>query len=323
MKFLKNHIMVISAVFLTAAILIITLTVFSQSTNFLIEQYTRMYLEENVRAVAAVFNTKLNDQLVMLDSQVRYFEDIDMTDYNTVKKTIMSTKGIGAFKTIGVANTAGTTTNYNGKSSGNILLNDFFREAMTGVSAISSTTTIDEDGDEVLVVAIPIIQNGKAAGVLYGTFTKEILSTLVDTVSFAESGENLLLDEDGSVLAYTSKADSIGGDKMNFFEATGIDPDSEERFFSYERDGEEMLAVLMPVGVHGWQFGTVLPRSVTYELGETISANVILVMIAVILAFLLLFASILFLIKRINLMATEKEKLTMLTSENTGSLSVP
>ena len=146
-KTIKNQLPTIVAVLFTIIILAGTLFWFNGSIDGLIENTTRSYLTENAKAVAAVFNTKLDDQLVMLESQVRYFSDIDLTDYNAMKSTIMSTKGIGAFKTIGVANSAGTTINYNGMSSGNILLEPYFKEAMTGVNAISDTTTVDEEGD--------------------------------------------------------------------------------------------------------------------------------------------------------------------------------
>ena len=38
------------------------------------------YLTENVDALATAFYTKLEDQLVMLESQTRYFQDVDLTD---------------------------------------------------------------------------------------------------------------------------------------------------------------------------------------------------------------------------------------------------
>ena len=88
----------------------------------LIEKNTEMYLTENAKAISSTFYTVLNDQLVMLESQVRYFNEIDITDYNKMKDTIMSTKGIGTFKNIGVTNSTGATINYNGRSSGNIML---------------------------------------------------------------------------------------------------------------------------------------------------------------------------------------------------------
>lgn len=83
---------------------------------------TATYLSGNVDALAAAFQTKLADQLVMLESQTRYFADVDLTDYNAMKSTIMATRGMEAFTSIGVASSAGSTMSYQGKSSGNILL---------------------------------------------------------------------------------------------------------------------------------------------------------------------------------------------------------
>ena len=52
---------------------------------------TATYLSGNVDALAAAFQTKLADQLVMLESQTRYFTDVDLTDYTAMKSTIMAT----------------------------------------------------------------------------------------------------------------------------------------------------------------------------------------------------------------------------------------
>ena len=131
-KIVKSYVVIIVVVLISAVYLTVSMTIFSRSTNNLIDDTTSMYIDENVNAMAAIFQTKLEDQLVMLESQVRYFSDIDLADYNAMRDIIMSTKGIGAFKNIGVANTTGATINYNGKSSGNIMLTDYFKEAMQG-----------------------------------------------------------------------------------------------------------------------------------------------------------------------------------------------
>ena len=318
LKTIKNQLPTIVAILFTIIILAGTLFWFNGSIDGLIDNTTKAYLAENAKAVAAVFNTKLDDQLVMLESQVRYFSDIDLTDYNAMKSTIMSTKGIGAFKTIGVANAVGTTINYNGMSSGNILLEPYFKEAMTGVNAISDTTTVDEEGDEVLVLAVPIKKQGKVDGVVFGTFNKSILGSLVDTVSFAQSGTNMLLTEDGTVLARSASTYLVDAETTNLFKYIDS-PEiskSEESVIRFNNGKKDLIIVLTPVGVHDWYFATVLPQSVISEQTSTISNYVIFVMLAVAVAFALLFVSILYLLKNNETITKSNERFKLVTVES-------
>ncbi|MBR5089642.1 MAG: SpoIIE family protein phosphatase [Ruminiclostridium sp.] len=309
-KKLKANYLVIGAIVLTVIILVIAFFLFSRRTNNVISDNTSMYLTENARAVAAIFNTKLDDQLVMLESQVRYFRDINMSNYNVMKDTIMATKGIGAFKNIGVANSTGSTTNYNGRSSGNILLTDYFKEAMTGQNSISEITYIDEDGDEVLVLAVPIVQNDKPIGIVFGTFTKDILNSLIDTVSLAESGTNLLVDDDGTILARSASSDNIGEEVKNFNDIYDLSKvTTSDSVFLYNYQGRDMLAVMTPIGLHDWNFITVLPQSVISEISAKISFSVVAVVFSVVFAFGLLLTSIIMLFRQLRGMAAEKERI--------------
>ena len=122
---------------------------FERAVNGTVSENSANFLKETASLYAGTFKIKLNDQLFMLESQARYFQDVDMNDYNTIKRTITSTKGVGEFKRISVANLSGMTINYDGKSSGNILMKDYFKKAITGVPQISSKISVDEDGEKV------------------------------------------------------------------------------------------------------------------------------------------------------------------------------
>ena len=125
------------------AVFLISVTIFSfvrfnSAVNSTVSESSTNFLKETAFLYAGTFQVKLNDQLFMLESQARYFEDVDMDDYNAVKQTIIATKGVGEFKRIAVATSSGMTVNYDGKSSGNILMKDYFKKAMQGKAQISS-----------------------------------------------------------------------------------------------------------------------------------------------------------------------------------------
>lgn len=242
------------------------------------------YLSGNVDALATAFQTKLEDQLIMLESQSRYFSDVDLTDYNAMKRTIMSTRGMEAFTSIGVASGAGSTMNYQGKSSGNILLKDYFKQAMAGKNAISAEPSIDEFGNEVLVLAVPIRQQDDVTGVIYGTFTRDALSDLLRNVSFGEESASVLITGNGTILARTADSDLIDADSKNLQEVIpGLDIKEAEKtsIFRYQgKDGENILA-LRPIGFHDWYFGTIVPRDMVTRQSDRISRYVVLVMLEI------------------------------------------
>ncbi|MBQ4466272.1 MAG: diguanylate cyclase [Oscillospiraceae bacterium] len=248
--------------FLTTLTLALIFLAFRNRMTAQFQQENEAHLADNAATISAVFYTKLDDQLTMLESQSRYFQNIDLSDYNAMKNTILTTKGVGGFKTIGVANSSGATINYNGTSSGNIYLNNYYQEAMLGQNAISESTIIDEEGDEVLVLAVPIRKLEGISGVIYGTFTKTTLDSLLDSVTTTNDAAHMLLNADGEILARTS----AGPISRNAVELSDVIPNTifptngGSQVIYYTAENKHYIAVLVPIGVHGWYFANILPE---------------------------------------------------------------
>ena len=297
---------IIAAVFFMASVFVrFRATMYSE-----LNEITASYLSRNVDALATAFQTKLSDQLVMLESQTRYFKDIDLTDYNAMKETIMSTRGMETFTSIGVASSAGSTMNYEGKSSGNILLKDYFQSAMRGQNAISEEPTVDEFGNEVLVLAVPIWQNDTVVGVIYGTFTRSALSELLRTVQFGDESASVLITGDGTILARTIDSELIDEQRENikdFVPGLSIEPTAQGQYYTYYNEERENILVLRPIGFHNWHFGMIVPNSIVSEQTDRILHYVVLVMAEVAFAFICLLLFIYWMVRR-NM--NEKKKLT-------------
>lgn len=272
----------------TAAVIVIALIFmvsifmrFKDRMNTQLAESTASYLSGNVDALATAIQTKLEDQMVMLESQSRYFSDVDLNDYNAMKKAIMSTRGMKSFTSIGVASKAGSTMNYEGKSSGNFLLRDYFQHAMTGQNAISGEPSIDEFGNEVLVLAVPIWQKEQVAGVIYGTFTRDALSDLLQNVRFGDESASVLVSKSGTILARTSDSDLIDKDSEKIQDVVPglkLDSTADNDFISYKNGDQENILVLRPIGFHDWYFGMIVSRDIVSEQSDNISRYVVLVM---------------------------------------------
>ena len=293
---------------------------FRSHMNSTLNEYTKKYLEDNVDAIAQTFYTKLDDQMVMLESQTRYFKDVDLTDYNAMKKTIISTKGIGAFNSIGVSSSTGATMDYNGKSAGNILLEDYFKEAMTGKNAISDPT--DKGTDEDLVLAVPIKKGEDVVGIIYGSFDSKVLDSLVGTVRFTEDAANILISEEGDIIAHTADVPWITDDTKNLFdEIEGLDIQSGEKnvVYKFTKDGSDNIVVLTSIGVHDWYFATVIPESAVTEQNREVEKYVIIVIVEVVLVFIILMLIVFILNRRNKVMELTNERL-MTVSEQAGDI---
>lgn len=322
LKITFNKLIIFSAIAFTAIVLALALIWFKSNINDMLSSTTAKYMTVNAEALAAVFNAKLDDQFIMLESQTRYFSNVDMSRYNDMKSTIMATKGIGAFKTIGVASSSGSTLNYNGKSSGNILLTDYFAQAMSGENAISLKPTIDEEGAQVITLAVPIPSNDShntIKGVIFGTFDETMLSTLVNTTSFDGNGENLLLATDGTIMARTSGLEHVSSTLDNFFDVIGSDNiphNGESKNFKYTNGKYTSIVAITPVGVHDWYFATIVPETIIDQQSSQISTYMLIVIIAIVIAFMILIFTLIQIMRDNDLMVRKNERFQLASEQS-------
>ena len=290
---IRSHILSVIVILISLSILTVTFLVFRRTLTSKLRETEENHLSENSHTVSEVFYTKLDDQLTMLESQARYLQSIDLSDYNAMKDTIESTKGIGGFKNIGAANSSGATINYNGISSGNIYLTNYFTEAMKGHNAISETTIIDEDGDEVLVLAVPIMKDGKAVGVIYGTFTKSTIDSIIDSISISKDSIDLVVTSEEKILAHSTNTPGITIDSSaqllsDIIPEGNVPDDNKETTLYYSQDGKKYIAEMTPIGVHDWYFVSILPETVVTDQTTQITIYVSFAIAAVAVVFLII-----------------------------------
>ena len=303
---------------IVAAVVLVMLSavfiVFRERLNAKLRETEEQHLIENANTVAEVFYTKLDDQLTMLESQARYFQSIDLTDYNAMKRTILSTKGIGGFKNIGVANSTGATINYNGTSSGNIYLSGYYQDAMEGHNAISETTITDEDGDEVLVLAVPIVKDGAAVGVIYGTFTTETIDSIIDSISISKSASSIVVNSECKILAHSTggEADDSDVELNDVIPSEKLPSGGQSKTVYFERRSTNFIAEMVPIGLHDWYFVTILPETIVTNQTTEITIYVGFVVAAVAVVFLILFLHISSLLRRTDIIS-EKASTDSLT----------
>ena len=289
----------ISFVAFLILVVIVSFFTFGRAVNGTVSESSTNFLKETAFLYAGTFQVKLNDQLFMLESQARYFENVDMDDYNAVKRTIMETKGVGEFKRIAVANASGMTVNYDGQSSGNILMKDYFKKAIKGQAQISSTISTDEDGEKVLTLAVPIFQNEKVVGVITGTFAYSILDNIFSVDTFGGEGYSFIIDKEGTILIGSKSPNRLcfAENWFTFFETnkalsvsqlSAIYSDLQSNrtgIADYSINGENRIVVYTPVGLNDWYVLSVVTSDYILSQQHKITRITIILIIVMMLVF--------------------------------------
>ena len=305
----------------------------SKEIRKIVSESSYNFLEQTALLYARTFQIKIQDQLAMLESQSRYFNNIDMNDYNAVKQTIMSTKGVGEIKSIAVANSSGMTINYDGKSSENILTKDYFQKAIKGIPQVSSNFSLDENGEKVLTLAVPIYQGSNIVGVITGTVSYSILDDIFSVETFKGYGYTTLSDQTGTILVQSKSQKSLckqdnwidffsENKALSIFELSRIYYDIQKNrsgSFEFSIGDEKRITFYNPVGLNNWYIlSTVTADFILSEQSKISSITMfqILLMLGVFLIVIIII-SVLFLQK----LKVEKENSRYaVTSENNKTI---
>lgn len=209
LRLIKKYYIVILSVIAAVIIVIESLFWYAGKVNTLFSSDTKSFLQSNANALANTFAVKLEDQLRILESQVQFFKSIDLYDYNEVKDTIMLTNDTGSFKDIYVVNSKGISLDWHGMVGPYVGGTDFFKAAKGGNSFVSMQTHTDFDGENIICVSVPIIQGNSVKGLVYGTFSEDILGELLGSGFDNVHSASALFSRDGNVLAMGSGLSSF------------------------------------------------------------------------------------------------------------------
>ena len=193
--------------FLILAILLLVIFIlFSISVfHYKIIGKFRDHAFQNVKEVQNLYSkslkSKQEDLLDMLEAQSRYFDNIDLSDEVAVKKAIMSTKGIGSFKQIAVADKDGTCINYKGKVLSNVYNKAYFFDTIkTGIPQISNRIDVDENLEPILTLTYPIKRGRTVEAVIIGTISYKVLSDIFSIPVFDGESYIYIVEKDGNII---------------------------------------------------------------------------------------------------------------------------
>jgi len=86
---------------------------------------------------------------------------------------------------------------------------DYFRQAITGRTAISPVLVSKSTGKPIVVIACPVKDKGEVRGVLFGSIDlMQMSSRIIDNIKLLDTGYAYLFDADGVIIAHPNR-DSI------------------------------------------------------------------------------------------------------------------
>jgi len=284
----------------------------SISLHSFVKGNNQLFLDETASSQANIFHSKLEDQMQLLENVQKNFSGVDFDDYNALKETICKTDGLGEFKTISIADRDGVCLCNNNTMAGNISKDEYFRRAMQGETVISDGLVTDSDGEEILVLYVPVWQNDNVCGVLLGTFNRTMLDSLLDMEIFAGEGYTFIVNIDGTVIGAGSNSNVLldCNNLFDFLKNKGLTNsevftnlslnirNGESGNVDYSVDGHTRHAVYKPIGVYNWYVVTIITDKVIASQNKHIGVVITVLLFGLVFLFALGSALVIYAVKK-------------------------
>ncbi len=290
----------------------------------------------NITDIQAIYTQSLQskffDQLNMLESQARYFENVDLKDNAALKKAISSTKGIGDFKKIAVANEDGDCFNYTGQTLSNIYNKPYFYDTFkTGNPQVSNRIEVDENLEPILTLTYPIKRKKSVEALITGTLSYSVLKDLFTISLFSGDSYMYIVAIDGNViLCNRDKKRNLYN--INLFDlvknSVKNNPDTlinkmrsdmiknRSSFMTCDSDGVHKLFSYMPLGINNWYIISVVPYSYILKQQFTISILVYAILGIIIFTVIMFICVVYTLFRMASSIEKDNERLTIANSQN-------
>ncbi len=310
--------------------LVLTFVWFSNRLLSIISDTNSSFLEETSSHQAALFHTKLTDQLDVLESLAKQFSDVDFKNYTELKHAVLALNGIGDFKQLTVADSSGASMSNNNTYSANISKKQYFQSALAGEPTVSKGIDVDAQGEDILALSVPIYQKNKVVGVLTGTYDRSVLDSLFSTTMFNGQGYTYIIDSAGSIMVKTDNVNALatGNNYFDYLQEAQIlsDISFEEikKDFSrgnpntihYKSGVQERHAAYYPIGLHDWYVVSVITNEVNQTQTQDLSFIITIFVAILTIILLIIFVYVAGSIQRTELLMKKNERFTLVNGLN-------
>jgi len=232
-------------------IMLISLGALAGLSHYFSKQFLSASVDDTVTAIGTDYAKRIENSI---EQRVNYLQGI--TNNPNIRpdadrqKMIAALNGAlkinGNFDTINFVYLDGTTVRFDGKII-NLADRGYLQQAIKTKQVVISEPVIGRGTNKAMVViAIPILDNGNLVGVLNGTTSLEILNDFVKGIKFKDSGYGAIIDQSGLLLAHNN-TELVG--KLNLLEKK-INPDLK---LGVSENDNRFITLLRTVGESGQQ----------------------------------------------------------------------
>ncbi|MEG1547616.1 MAG: diguanylate cyclase [Clostridia bacterium] len=181
-----------------------------------------------------------------------------------VMRILQSAVDDGGFTRLVVCNADGTSCSNDGISR-DISRRAYFQKAIRGETNVSEPLTSIVNGEESIVIAVPIHDNDTATGVLFGVYPLATAGAQLLDFSYYSEGYGFIVAPDGTIILSSDHTDKLADGKnlLDFFEKTDLADfhiadintaikNGESDSFAFTYNGERRFVSFMPTTVNDW-----------------------------------------------------------------------
>ncbi|MEG2187214.1 MAG: diguanylate cyclase [Clostridia bacterium] len=263
---MKHH--KIAAKIACAMILLVVTSIiisdFSMQVQKALTAETYRTLSEVSKTYNKVFNDRIANNFVTMNMLSSHLADVHSASKEEVMAVLQIAVNEGGFTKMAVCGEDGVSLSNEGTVV-DVSHRDYFHKAMSGVPDVSEPLTLTAEGEESMIVAVPLHRDGKVVGVLFGGYPLTIAGDhLLDTTYYSE-GYGYIISPDGTIILSSDHSDKMvdGKNLLTFFEKTDFVEYSMEQLkaairkgesgsFAYRYEGQRRFISFTPSHVNDW-----------------------------------------------------------------------
>jgi methyl-accepting chemotaxis protein len=232
-------------------IVLISLGVLAGLSYYFSKQFLSESVGDTVTAIGIDYAKRIENSI---EQRVNYLQGVannpnirpDSDRQKMIDALDGALKKNGQFDTINFVYLDGTTVRFDGKIL-NLADRDYLQQAIKTKQVVISEPLIGRGTNKAMVViVIPILDNGNLVGLLNGTTSLDILNELVKEIKFKDSGYGAIIAQSGLLLAHNN-TELVG--KLNLLEKK-INPDLKVGISEIDN---HFITLLRTVGESGQQ----------------------------------------------------------------------
>jgi len=232
-------------------IMLISLGTLAGLSYYFSKEILSVSVDDTVKAIGTDYAKRIENSI---EQRVNYLQGLtnnpNIRPDSDREKMIAALDGAlkrnGKFDTINFVYLDGTTVRFDGKNL-NLADRGYLQQAIKTKQVVISEPVIGKGTNKAMVVmVIPILDNGNLVGLLNGTTSLDILNELVKEIKFKDSGYGEIIDQSGLLLAHNN-TELVG--KLNLLEKK-INPDFK---LGISEIDNHFITLLKAVGESGQQ----------------------------------------------------------------------